>query len=57
MRIVALPLVFRAVRGPVRRAVVKRFPYTVHFLNEDRRIVVLAVYHAARDPEELTRRG
>ncbi|HVT91565.1 MAG TPA: type II toxin-antitoxin system RelE/ParE family toxin [Bryobacteraceae bacterium] len=55
-RIAAMPLVFRAVRGPVRRAVVKRFPYTIHFLNEADRIVVLAVYHAARDPEKLESR-
>lgn len=56
-RIAAMPLIFRAVRGPVRRAVMKRFPYTIHFLNEESRIVVLAVYHAARDPRELPRRG
>lgn len=55
-RIEAMPLMFRAVRGPVRRAVVKRFPYTIHFLNETDRIVVLAVYHAARDPEKLEAR-
>ncbi len=47
------PLVFRRVRGRIRRAVVKRFPYTIHFIDEPQRIVVLAVYHAARDPHQL----
>ena len=49
-------MLFRQVRGPVRRAVLKRFPYTIHFLDEPGRIVVLAVYHAARDPGELRQR-
>jgi plasmid stabilization system protein ParE len=50
------PMLFRRVRGPVRRAVLKRFPYTIHFLDEPLRIVVLAVFHAARDPGELRQR-
>jgi plasmid stabilization system protein ParE len=50
------PTLFRCVRGPVRRAVVKRFPYTIHFLDDAERIVVLAVFHAARDPRELKHR-
>ena len=50
------PMLFRKVRGPVRRAVLKRFPYTIHFLDEPGRIVVLAVFHAARDPGELRQR-
>lgn len=50
------PLLFHRVRGPVRRAVLKRFPYSIHFLDEPERIVVLAVFHAARDPRETNRR-
>lgn len=50
------PGLFRQVRSPVRRAVVRRFPYTIHFLDESERIVVLAVFHGARDPKELGRR-
>lgn len=50
------PLSFRRVRGPVQRALLKRFPYTIHFLDESERIVVIAVFHAARDPQELRRR-
>ena len=50
------PTLFRQIRGPVRRAVLKRFPYTIHFLNEQDRIVVLAVFHAARGPGAFLRR-
>lgn len=50
------PLMFPEVRGPVRRAVIKRFPYTIHFLPETNRLVVLAIYHAARNPKELSQR-
>jgi toxin ParE1/3/4 len=44
---------FRKIRGGVRRAVLKRFPHAIHFLDEDARIVVLAVFHASRDPSDL----
>lgn len=50
------PTLFRQVRGPIRRAVLKRFPYTSHFLDEPSGIVVLAVYHAARNPRVVARR-
>lgn len=50
------PGLFREVQGPVRRAVVRRFPFTIHFFEEPERIVVLAVFHCARDPKEVGRR-
>ena len=56
-RIAAHPTIFRLVRGPVRRAVLKRFPYTIYFLAELDRVVVLAVYHGSRDPTEVRRRN
>lgn len=34
----------------IRCVHVRRFPYTVHFRSETHRIVVLAVFHARRDP-------
>ena len=50
------PALFRLVRGPIRRAVLKPFPYTIHFLAEPGRIVVLAIYHASRDPRVVAQR-
>ncbi len=52
-RIADTPKQFRKVRGDVRRAVLSRFPYTIHFLLESNRIVVLAVFHAKRNPKRL----
>jgi len=52
-RIADTPKQFRKVRGEVRRAVLHRFPYTIHFLLESNRIVVLAVFHAKRNPRRL----
>ena len=56
-RICGNPEGFPKIRGEVRRAVVlRRFPFVVHFLVEAKRIVVLAVFHASRDPEQLKSR-
>ncbi|MBL9138694.1 MAG: hypothetical protein JNK85_22685 [Verrucomicrobiales bacterium] len=48
---------FPRVRGEVRRALLRRFPYTLHFLAEPDAIVVLAVFHVRRDPRHLEGRG
>ena len=52
-RIALHPDHFRYVRGEIRRAVLRRFPFTIHYLAESERIVVLAVFHAKRDPRHL----
>jgi plasmid stabilization system protein ParE len=53
VRIAEAPTQFSKVRGDVRRAVLRRFPYTIHFLLEANRIVVLAVFHVNRNPRTL----
>ncbi|MGE5610185.1 MAG: type II toxin-antitoxin system RelE/ParE family toxin [Bacillota bacterium] len=40
------PLVYK----DVRRSLIKRFPYGIYYLVEETRIVVIAVFHAKRDP-------
>ena len=52
-RIADSPKQFFKTRGEIRRAVLHRFPYTIHFLDETNRIVVLAVFHVKRDPRVL----
>ena len=47
---------FPRVRGEVRRAVVRRFPFVIHFLIENERIVVLSVFQTSRQPEQLKSR-
>ena len=55
-RIANQPQQFRQIRGQVRRVVLQRFPYSIYFLPEVDRIVVLAVFHARRAPQNLESR-
>lgn len=43
-------------RTGLRRALVPRFPYVIHFEAMAECIVVFAVFHAKRDPEHLSSR-
>ncbi|MDX6558860.1 MAG: hypothetical protein QOF72_1909 [Blastocatellia bacterium] len=52
-RIADTPEQFSRVRGDARRAVLRRFPHTIHFLAESNRIVVLAIFYAKRNPIRL----
>jgi plasmid stabilization system protein ParE len=49
-RIARNPEHYPAIHKTVRRALLRRFPYGVFFLAESERVVVLAVFHAKRDP-------
>lgn len=55
-RIALSPNQFACVRGDVRRAVLQRFPYYRYFIVEEDRIVVLAIFHARRVPNQLENR-
>jgi plasmid stabilization system protein ParE len=44
------PTTYPAIYEDVRRVVANRFPFSVYFRAEERRIVVLAVFHGRRDP-------
>jgi plasmid stabilization system protein ParE len=50
---IAKPQRFKRIRGHVRRAVSRPFPYSIYFLHEIDSIVVLAIFHARRAPEIL----
>ena len=52
-RIAETPEQFPHIRGEIRRTVLRRFPYTLHFLSEPDRIVILAVFHVKRNPRTL----
>jgi plasmid stabilization system protein ParE len=49
-RIAATPNQFPIVYRDMRKAVARRFPYCIYFRERDRRIIVLAVFHSARNP-------
>jgi len=49
------PLKYQDLRGGIRCALLRRFPYAVYFAIEAA-IVVVVVLHASRDPAEWQRR-
>lgn len=50
-RIAENPRAHQVIRGRIRRAVVRRFPYLIFYVIDPLEIVVLACLHASRDPE------
>ncbi len=49
-RIAANPQLHAVVYQEVRKAVVQKFPYVVLYEEEAGEVVVIAVFHTARDP-------
>lgn len=50
----AHPLRYPCVQSDLRRISLRRFPYSVYFRSDPARLVVLAVFHARRNPSRLT---
>ncbi|MEM7159315.1 MAG: type II toxin-antitoxin system RelE/ParE family toxin [Myxococcota bacterium] len=50
------PRAYAVVEDTIRRAVVRTFPYSVFFVDEGERVVVLAVFHQAMSPARLSKR-
>jgi plasmid stabilization system protein ParE len=46
----ANPQQYARVRGEIRRAVIRRFPYAILYLAEPDAAVVLGCFHSKRDP-------
>ena len=56
-RMSANPLQFPVVYKNVRRALLRRFPYSLFFvIEEDDSLLVIACFHASRDPSHWQRR-
>lgn len=51
-----LPRRFPVVLPPLRRALLRRFPYAVYFYLRGEDVVVVAVLHARRDTRRIVRR-
>ena len=47
-----MPEAFALVAPEVRRARLRRFPFSVYYLSTPEHIAILAVLHARRDPRE-----
>ena len=55
-RIQEHPDSYQELRSGIRRVLTRQFPYAVFFSIEDDTIVILAVLHTARDPDEWQKR-
>ena len=51
------PEAFPIVQRSIRRALIRRFPFGVFYILEETNIIVLAVFHARRDPKQWQRRS
>lgn len=54
--IVRNPTQYPRIHRVVRRALTRRFPYEVFFVEDDDRVVVLSVFHAKRNPKRWQER-
>ena len=50
-RVCQMPESYPAVYRDVRRAVIRRFPYTIHYRIVSSRVVVTAIFHGRRNPK------
>ena len=50
------PQHYPCVHKTARRALSRRFPYEIIFVEDDERVVVLSVFHAKRNPKRLMER-
>ncbi len=50
------PMAYSSIHKDIRRALLRRFPYSVFYLIEADRVIVLACFHARRDPQGLRSR-
>ena len=51
--ILSSPLLYRVVHQDIRRRLLGRFPYAVYFTVEGDQLLVLGVFHCARDPQSI----
>ncbi|HSW30508.1 MAG TPA: type II toxin-antitoxin system RelE/ParE family toxin [Longimicrobiales bacterium] len=49
--ILRFPQAFPEVHAPIRKAVMRRFPYALLFVIEGERILVVGCFHQRRDPQ------
>lgn len=50
------PLATPAIHQEVRRALLRKFPYALFYIAKEEKLIVLACFHAKRDPVDWMRR-
>jgi plasmid stabilization system protein ParE len=48
------PLIFQKVYNDFRRCLLRRFPYAIYFTITGSTIIVIGLFHCARDPQEIS---
>ncbi|MHA1682326.1 MAG: type II toxin-antitoxin system RelE/ParE family toxin [Promethearchaeota archaeon] len=49
------PLIFQKVEGECRRNLLRRFPYCVYYIIKKDQVIILGLFHSARDPRKITK--
>jgi len=49
------PLLYPKVCREFRRRLIKKFPYAIYFKTEEKQVIVLGIFHCARDPRSVRR--
>ena len=44
------PSIYKKIHRDIRRAIIKRFPFGVFYVEDNNTVIILAVLHARRDP-------
>jgi plasmid stabilization system protein ParE len=52
-QITAGPLLYEEVHGDIRRRLMRRFPYAIYFMMEEANIIIVGLFHCARDPRTI----
>lgn len=45
------PIGYQMIHNQIRRALLRKFPYAIFYVIDEENIVILACFHARRDPE------
>lgn len=51
------PMAYSPIHAQIRRALIRKFPYGIFYFVEDKRIIVIACFHAKQDPQRWQQRG
>jgi hypothetical protein len=49
----ANPLLYRAIDRTIRRCLLRRYPYSIYFTIEGDMVLVIGLFHCARDPRRI----
>jgi hypothetical protein len=50
------PLQFEVAFKNCRRAIIKKFPYSIFYIPDERKIIIVAIIHQSRNPDILKKR-